>query len=264
MTDTIDISILRLIFIYIAVFFPLLLLLREGVNIIKDSLSAILRMSIQLGLVGLYLTLLFRLNNIWLNILWLVVMLTVATATTLKRANLKSKCFFIPIFTGTFIGVSGTIAFFIIAVVRPQPLFDARYLIPLGGMIMGNSLTANILSLERFYTGIREDRKTFNTYLMLGADLKEASRPYIVRALKSSISPTIARISTIGLVALPGMMTGQILGGSVPLSAIKYQAAIMIAIFIGETISAVLNLRLSMKYAFNDYSILKDNIFRTG
>lgn len=264
MSETIDISLLNMGYLYILVFLPLLLLLREGTNIIKDALFSILRMSIQLGLVGFYLTWLFKLNNPWLNVLWILVMICVAASTTLKRANLSGRKFFLPVFAGTSVAVGGTTAFFILLVVRPDSWFDARYLIPLCGMIMGNSLRANVITLERFYSGIRDENKNFTTYLMLGADLHEAVRPFLHRALKSALNPVIANMATIGLVALPGMMTGQMLGGSVPLTAIKYQIAIMLAIFTGESLAAILNLKLSIRKAFTPFDILRTDVFRNN
>ncbi|MDC7225670.1 MAG: iron export ABC transporter permease subunit FetB [Spirochaetales bacterium] len=262
MSETLDISIIHLAYLYILIFLPLLLLLREGTNLIKDALFSLLRMTIQLGLVGFYLTWLFKLNNLWLNLLWVVVMLGVAAGTTVKRANLSARKFIPTIFLGLLIGVGGTTAFFILAVVRPDSWFDARYLIPLCGMIMGNSLRANVISLERFYSGIRNEEKLYKTYLMLGADRNEAVKPFLQQALKSSLNPTIATMATIGLVSLPGMMTGQMLGGSVPLTAIKYQIAIMLAIFIGESLAVILNLKFSIRSAFTPFDILKDDIFR--
>jgi putative ABC transport system permease protein len=253
---------LQLGLLYALFFLPLLLLLREGLNIFRESLFSILRMTIQLGLVGLYLTYLFQLNNIWLNLLWLGVMLTVAVLTTVKRANLSGRYFFRPVLIGTSAGLIGTTAFFILLVVRPSPFYDARYLIPLSGMILGNCLKANVLTLERFCAGVRSEEKEFTTYLMLGASLSEAVKPYLIRAMRASLNPAIAGMATIGLVALPGMMTGQMLGGSVPLTAIKYQIAIMLAIFIGETLSSLLNLKLSIRAAFNPYSMLREDIFR--
>ena len=82
-------------------------------------------------------------------------------------------------------------------------------------------------------------------------------KPYFKDAVLSSINPTLASIETIGLVALPGMMTGQILGGAIPLTAIKYQIAIMLAIFISRYFSAILSIFFTSGIAFDDFDMLK-------
>ena len=95
----------------------------------------------------------------------------------------------------------------------------------------------------------------------MGASLREAIDPFLSQALKASISPHIATMTTMGLVALPGMMTGQILGGALPIKAIKYQLAIMVCIFTTMVFSTWLNLLLSRRVAFNRYGMLKQDIF---
>ncbi len=79
--------------------------------------------------------------------------------------------------------------------------------------------------------------------------------------MKAAINPTIAGMATMGLVSLPGMMTGQILGGSESWLAVKYLIAIMICIFTSSTIASIINLKLSMNIAFNEFDVLKEDIF---
>ncbi|MGZ8152837.1 MAG: ABC transporter permease, partial [Methylovulum sp.] len=128
------------------------------------------------------------------------------------------------------------------------------------GMILGNCLQGNVIALERFYSVLRKNEQEYLTFLQLGATRWEAVRPYYSEAIKAALSPTIAGMSTMGLVSLPGMMTGQILGGSEPWLAVKYQIAIMICIFTSTTIACVLNLKLSLRNAFNAYDVLKDEV----
>ena len=98
------------------------------------------------------------------------------------------------------------------------------------------------------------------TVLMLGAARWEAVRPYFREAVKAAINPTIASMATMGLVSLPGMMTGQILGGSEPWLAVKHQIAIMICIFTSTTIASIINLKLSLNIAFNAFAVLKNEV----
>jgi len=98
---------------------------------------------------------------------------------------------------------------------------------------------------------------------MLGATLSEAVRPYMQKALQAAAGPLLATIATMGIVSLPGMMTGQILGGSMPVMAIKYQIAIVISIFSAMILASGLNLLFSMKIAFDDFGMLRGDIFKS-
>jgi len=240
-----------------------LLLLPLGVcfflqlGLIRETLIALARMSVQLLLVGLYLKYLFEINQPLLSLLWLVVMIWVANGNILGRAGLPARCFFVRSFfciALTTLLVSG---WFIGMVIRPEPFYDARYLIPVTGMILGNCMNGNVLSLERFYSGLRENEEQYLTRLMLGATLHEAVRPWMRTALRTALSPSLATMAAMGIVSLPGMMTGQILGGSLPLTAIKYQIGIMICIYSALVVSAWLNLRLSLPVAFDCFNRLR-------
>lgn len=262
--ETIDLSAWELAAIYIMLVIPVIMMAWLRLGIVRETVYAVLRMTIQLWLVGVYLTVIFELNAWWLNALWILAMLVIANLSIIGQARLIRRRFFAATFAGTAIATAGVSLFFVIAVIRPVPLYDARYLIPIVGMVLGNCMRGNVLALERFYSGIRENEKEFITYHMLGASLTEAVRPYMQRALRAAAGPLLATIATMGIVSLPGMMTGQILGGSVPGTAIKYQIAIVIAIFSAMIMASVLNLLFSMRIAFDDYGMLRDDIFQAA
>jgi putative ABC transport system permease protein len=130
----------------------------------------------------------------------------------------------------------------------------------MAGMILGNCLSGNVVGLERFYSALRRNEAEYLTFLLLGATRDEAIAPYFRDAVRAALNPTIAGMATMGLVALPGMMTGQILGGSEPWLAVKYQIAIMLAIFASTTLAVYLNLKLSIRKAFNELDVLRSDI----
>lgn len=259
--ETIDLSWLDLGLIYSLLVIPLGMMLWLRVEEIRDILVAVVRMTVQLWLVGLYLKVIFDFNALWLNTLWILAMLTVANTSMLKQARLVYRRFFVVTFLGTAAAIVGVAVFFVVAVIRPQPVYDARYLIPIVGMVLGNCMRGNVLSLERFYAGIRDRETEFITYQMLGATLMEATRPYMREALRAAMGPLVATMATSGIVSLPGMMTGQILGGSFPLTAIKYQLAIIVCIFSAMVIASVCNLLFSLKIGFDEYGMLRQEIF---
>lgn len=217
---------------------------------------ALLRMTVQLSIIGLVLQYFFDLNNVFVNITYVLFMITVASHSMLKTTKLPYKTFGLSVWLSVVLPHYIVLLFFNYFVVGLDNIFEAQFLIPIGGMLLGNSLSGNILAISSFYTRIKDQEKQYYYTLGLSASRSEALRPYFTHALRSSINPTIASMETIGLVALPGMMTGQILGGSIPITAIKYQIAIMVAIFVTRYFTAILAIYLTSKKAFDDYDRL--------
>lgn len=260
--QTIDIGLTNLLVLYLLLVIPLMILWQLRLKIIREIVISIVRMTVQLLFVGIYLKYIFEWNTIWVNGLWVLVMIAVANISVLNKAGLKLKPFFWASLLGISVGTVFMAGVFLFILVKPEPLYDAHYLIPLTGMLLGNCLRGNVLVFERFYSGIQKNETEFLSYLMMGATLKEAVRPYLRDAVNGALAPNIATMTTIGIVSLPGMMTGQILGGSIPLVAIKYQIAIMLGIFISLIVSSVMNIYLSLPAAFNEYDLLREDIFK--
>jgi putative ABC transport system permease protein len=258
--ETIDISLPRMAVLFGIVLVPWLALGWIGLRLSGAIGLGLLRMTLQLGLIGVYLKTLFTLNNPWLNGLWILVMLVAADLAILRRAGLRRRLFFLSTFTAVTLSVLFSVAYLLLLVIRPPLFYDARYLVPLAGMILGNCLQGNVIGLERFYSALRKNENEYVTYLLLGASRREAVRPYFREAVKAAINPTVAGMATLGLVSLPGMMTGQILGGGEPWVAVKYQIAIMLCIFTSTTLAAILNLKLSLNIAFNEFDVLREEI----
>ncbi|MGD9017921.1 MAG: iron export ABC transporter permease subunit FetB [Desulfobacterales bacterium] len=256
-----DISVMRLAVLYGMLLVPVWALWRLKIGLTRDILVSTIRMTVQLVFVGLYLKLIFQWNNIWVNGLWILIMTVVANLSALDKAGLVLRRFFWPTVAGLAAGSFSVVAVFILVLIQPKPWYDARYLIPLTGMILGNCLSGNVIVMERFYSGIRRQETAFLTYLLLGANLREAIQPFLREAIRSALAPTLATMMTIGIVSLPGMMTGQILGGSFPVVAIKYQIVIMVGIFISLTLSGLLNIFLSLPSAFDAYGMLNADLF---
>lgn len=258
--QTTDISALGMVIVYSLLLIPFFLFLKFRIKLIKKLLIATFRMTIQLFLVGLYLGYIFELNNLYVNILWLLIMLFIANRHILKSSNLAIKPLLPISFLSTLIGLSIVLIPFILFIIKPTPLFDARYLIPVGGMILGNFLAVNIVSFSTYVTSIKERRQELESYLCMGATLSEATNLFVKDAIQKSITPTITTITTLGLVSLPGMMTGQLLGGSFPMTAIKYQIAIMVAILVAATISVTLNLTFATKILFDKRGNISEQV----
>ncbi len=258
----IDISILGMIYSLGLLIVPLLISISLKLQLTKDILIGTIRMIIQLAVVGVYLGFLFEYNNILLTISYLIIIILITSGSIIQKTNLKLKPMILPIFISIIIPHSLILLYFNFFIVNITNLFDAVYLITIGGMLLGNCLSGNIIALNTYYTNLQKQHNTYLTTLGLGANRNEATLPFLQESIKHSIAPTIATIATIGLVSLPGMMTGQILGGSIPLTAVKYQIAIMLAIFSSRIASNYLIIQLSSRVAFDSYDMLKTEIFK--
>ncbi|GAA0179488.1 ABC transporter permease [Clostridium sediminicola] len=246
-------SILSLFFLIIPV---IIINYKLNIRINKKIFYAIGRMVIQLSLVGIFLQYIFNINNAFINFSYLVFMIVIASFSTIKSCGFKIKRFIIPLLLAFIIPSINVLLFFNAFVIRLDNLFNAQYMITIGGMILGNCLSGNIICINNFYKAIKQNKNEYFYTLSLTGNKIEALTPYFKNAILASINPTIASIETIGLVSLPGMMTGQILGGSIPLTAIKYQIAIMIAILIARYFSAVLSILFTAFKAFDEYDVL--------
>lgn len=257
----IDLSWPSFFWVYLLLLIPLTIFYIFKITLIGESIVSVLRMTVQLLLVGLYLKFIFIANNIWLTLLWIAVMLVVANFSILGKTELKRALFFWRILFGLSISTLLVCCWFIAVVIGPEPLYDARYAVPIMGMVLGNCMRGNVLSLERFYSELRAREGEYMTYLYLGANLREAVVPFLRDAVRAAGNPSLASIATTGIVSLPGMMTGQILGGAPPMQAILYQIAIMICIYAAIILSAILNILLSLYIAFDDHLRLRQDIF---
>ncbi|MHC5084589.1 MAG: ABC transporter permease [Planctomycetota bacterium] len=242
---------------------PLGILLWIQVPIVSKVIISTVRMTVQLLLVGFYLQVVFALNHPWLNCLWVLVMIFVADVSILRSSGLRVRKLALPLFLSLMIGVAVPLLYFIWIILQKPGLLEARFVIPIGGMILGSCLRGNIIGIRCFYHSILQGEKVFCQQLANGARLAEATRPYLRLALDESLSPTLATMATVGIVSLPGMMTGVILGGSDPRTAVMYQIAIMFALFTGISITLLLGILMSQRVGFDGFGMLKRDIFQS-
>ncbi len=253
---------LPLAIFYLLLIIPLGIFLWFRIPLLNRTLIAMVRMTVQLCFVGFYLQVVFTWNNPWINGLWLMVMIVVADLSIIRGSDLRVDKFLLPLFGALVVGTAIPLFAFLGPLLRRPTLMDAQYVIPIGGMILGNCLRADLIGIRAFYNTLQKKEKPFLLSLAQGAGLYEAIRPYLREACQEALAPTVATIATIGLVALPGMMTGVILGGANPVTAIKYQIAIMIAIFTGTTITVILAVLMSIKASFTPFGTLNISAFR--
>lgn len=219
-------------------------------GLLKSLLWGTIRTFVQLTLVGYVLTFVFQLNNIWLVAALLIIMCVIASRTAVKRTpnvpSYPSKLAFVSLFASTFL-VGSVVTGLIIS---PTPWYSARIVIPIFGMILGNSMNGIALSLDRLYSEARAHAAEIEAMLTFGATPWEAIRDSVREAVRAGMMPTINSLMVVGLVSLPGMMTGQILGGADPHQAVRYQIVVMLMITSAVAIGCLILVGLSYKKLF--------------
>lgn len=204
------------------------LALRLGLG--RRLIVAAARMVLQLLLIGLVLEWLFEVERPLPILALTLVMAGIAGFSAVRRTRRR----FPGVYLASVVSVAG-VAYVVtgvavLGVVDVEPIWDPQYVIPLLGMLLGNALTGISLGLDRFLEGLTRDRAMVETLLAHGGTQWEAARWEVRQALRSAMIPTINSMMVMGIVSLPGMMTGQILAGAEPLDAVRYQIVILFMI----------------------------------
>lgn len=251
-----------MVFWYLLLLLPLAIAWYFRIGILQRMLVAILRMTVQLAAVGVALIYVFRWDNNWVNIGWIMAAIGFATFSAIHNSELNYRKFILPVFAALLLSAGSILLFFNGILLDLDNIFTAQYLIIIGGMLLGNALKGIIIGITDFYRAIHRDRDRYLYHLAAGAGQMEALIPFFRDGLKAALNPSIASMATMGIVFLPGMMTGQIIGGSSPDTAIRYQIAIMIAIFVCITLSVVLAILFSVRQSFDEFGNLEEEVFR--
>lgn len=259
MTSTIlDLSFWDLVAVYSLLIMSMGLAQYMSARQAKDIFWSGLRMFIQLLLVGYVLHLVFSFNSPLPVLAILLLMGSFAVQTIGARVESKIPNFYSIVGTAILAGCGGMTFFFCSLVIGLKPWYDPRYLIPLAGMIIGNSMTGASLAAERLASEFRERKDEIETILFLGGNIKIAAQNPVSNAFRAALIPSINAMAAMGLVFLPGMMTGQILSGTEPMVAVKYQIAIMCVITGSVTLTTFLILRLGYRSYFTPYQSLRE------
>jgi putative ABC transport system permease protein len=258
--DVIHISYLQLALSSVLVLVVLMINWVMQLGFQKDLIFGALRTLIQLSLTGYVLAFIFirsgRGEWYWV-LLALVIMISVAvhTAAGRTREKLAGKLWIYA--TAISSGSIIVLAYITLVVLRPENLLDGRYIIPLAGMIIGNSMTAGTLAVTRFASDVRARRAEIETALSLGASPSLAVANIRREALRTAIIPNINSMLVVGIVSLPGMMTGQIIAGQDPTQAVRYQIVVMYMICAAASFTAAIAVVMAQKKIFTPWMSLE-------
>lgn len=208
------------------------------------------RCVVQLSLVGYVLAWIFSIDRPELVAGIVAIMAGIAARTAVRRTpnvrQFPTLIAFVSLVSSTYL-VTAVVCGLII---RAQPWYTAKVAIPIAGMILGNAVSGTALSLDRLYAEIRARKDEVEALLALGATPAEAVRDCVREAVRAGMTPTINSLMIVGLVSLPGMMTGQILGGVSPGEAVRYQIVVMLMIAAAAAIGSMLLVGLSLRRLF--------------
>eukprot|EP01031_Cornospumella_fuschlensis_P025627 gene25627-30949_t len=234
-----------------AVFLGFSYYLELGLN--KKLILAIVRSSVQLLFLGyVLLNYIFSLQSIPIIFLYLFCMILIAALELTGRQVRTYKGHFTDALLGCLCG-GGLVGLYAnLVIFHPTPWYKPEVMIPTAGMIIGNSVSGPAQTVDRLLSEVCEKQHEVETRLCFGATAYEAVLPKMRTALQAALLPTLNQFAIMGLVSIPGMMTGQLLGGTKPLVAAQYQMAILYLILTTTVISSVLALLLAVRHAVFD------------
>jgi putative ABC transport system permease protein len=244
-----DLSISALLVVALA-----LLSFRMNLGLTRQIVVAALRTTLQLLLVGMVLRTLFDKAHPWLLAVIALVMVTTAGWEVVRRQTWKlSGPWGFATGTAAMTVSSFSITCLVLAtVIRIDPWYAPQYAVPLLGMMLGNTMTGISIGMERLTSTAWRDSTIIEGRLLLGQPWNQAIGEIRRESIRSAMIPTLNAMAVAGVVSLPGMMTGQILAGSPPMEAVKYQILIMFIISAGTGFGAVLAVSVGARRLFDE------------
>jgi len=211
---------------------------------VQNLLISASRCVVQLLLLGLILVPVFKANRVYVVLPYILVMMLLAT----REASLKPKLSYVGMRLDMFVSIITSVTLWLtvmmFGVLRPTPWYNAQVVIPTAGMMLGSCVNALSLGVDRFLSSLRGESGNgsalVQTYLNCGASKWEMSLNSIRQAIETGLTPNLNQMSVMGLVSIPGMLTGQILGGTSPFVAAKYQIVIMFFVCSNSTVILLL------------------------
>ncbi len=225
--------------------------IRLSLGIEKDLAIATVRTYLQLFVLGLTLRWVFGIDSPWLVLGLMLIMVLAAARTIVKRAPDAPPGIF-----GSSVmsmALTGFVVTFAVTglVVQVEPWYRAQYVLPLAGMVLGNSMTGIALALERVFSDLDARSDELIAVVALGATPWEAASQSVRKAISAALIPTINSMAAAGIVFIPGMMTGQILAGADPLAASAYQIVVMLMVAAATAVGSVVGVLLTFRRRFS-------------
>ena len=259
MQGVVELNIFQFSLIYLLLIIVLLIMKKAKIDQTKLLLVASFRMTVQLVLAGFVLTYILENPHPIFVIIYIVVMVIFSAYRVLSKNQVLNNQFKLVIL-GSIALTGVSILIFFVVIVVAEDFFNPQYTIPIAGMIIGNVMTGLSLGLKTFSDNFKSDRNRIEVLLNLGVHPRNVLLPLVNNAIEVALLPTINSMLGMGIISLPGMMTGQILSGTRPTTAIMYQIAIMIALCAATSLSVFLALNFGYKTLYNNRKQIKTSL----
>ena len=223
----------------------------EGLGLERSLAVATGRTVFQLLAVGYLLASVFALNNPLAVLAVIAVMLTIAAVVARNRISQKSPLLLPLVWGAILVSTALTLSYTSLLVIHPQRWYEPQYLIPLAGIVLGNAMSAAAIGGERLVSTINASQLEIETHLSLGATPQQAVAQYRQDAIKAGLIPTLNQMMVVGVVTLPGIITGQLLSGVNPLDAALYQMLIMFMLAFATLVTVLIVTRGLCRLSFN-------------
>jgi putative ABC transport system permease protein len=255
----VEITYIDLLFCSIFVLISAVISFVNQLGIEKKLLIGVLRATIQLMIIGFVLKFIFDYSTNPYGMGFMFFFIAINGQLIIFNTHKDKKYFFWHIF------LSQTFNYLIISyivlaiIIQNSPWYDAKYFIPILGMIAGSSINAVSLAIERFFSDVEARKALIETKLLFGSTIEDAIKDIEVNAIKAAMTPSINGLYAVGFVMIPGTMSGQIMAGSDPILASKYQLMIMLMIVASTAISSFFAIKIATYNSFDKNGIyIKD------
>ncbi len=219
----------------------------KSIPVEKDIAFGSVRAFIQLIAVGYALEFIFKLESLWLITLAVAIMIVVASYTASQRLPKSKRPFAVSLIAIT----AGSVITLVLMLLLGIITVEARYIIPLSGMIISNAMNGGAVAFDRIGSDLKANRLAVETSLALGKNWREASNRFYRMAIKAGMISILNFLKTVGIVALPGAMTGMILAGASPLDAVLIQLVVGYMLLSAVTITTIISAELAIRQYFN-------------
>ncbi len=257
-----DSLIVRVLFGLLLLVIPLYLFYAIALKRLNTFIVSVVRMVVQLALVGMYMYWLFDQNNVWLNLLWLLLMSGVTTGMVVQQARLSYKTAFFPLFVSVFISTLAISLYILKLVMNIENLFTARWFIPVNALFLSLSAATISLVLREYYVGLVRFREHYYYKVGNGATWIQAVTPILRRAFDRGYLSVSHHLSLTGIVIFPGLLIGLLLMGVDPWYAVVTTVVLLVATLAFQVLAILLSVFLTHRIVTTVRGQLTDVIFK--
>ena len=252
-----EITFLQLVLGLILMIVPCYIMYKFNIKLLNKTVKAWGKMLVYLLVLGICLYYVILWNKPVFTLLFGLLMIVAGTVLTTSRAKLKFRQMFIPVLTGSLVGVLVVGFYFLFLVMGLKNPLEARFFVPVIGLLIGHLVMVNSQALHIYYIGLCHHGQLYHYLLSNGASQHTAMNYLTRRAIERSAMPSISNMGWIVVGLSPVILWGMMLGGVSALTAVAYQALLLIAMLCASLVSIVVTLTVSRKYLLDDYSQLK-------